>query len=224
MPGHVESCVRHLVEEIDAYLATLHGPGVAEVRAVLAQWQGAALVEPVATATQLPHDLDQALGLLSADGHPSLAQAIAQASPYLKWITYDRYPLESIGAAFANSHSYCSVVGKQGPVQAKDFDLGLFIIKPHTLYRDHHHPAPELYAPLTGPQGWRFAKDEPLSWKAAHETVWNPPLQHHATLTGPNPFSCIFGWTRDVQASAHVIGCDDWAALEQQSPPLMAVR
>lgn len=72
MPRPVESCIRHLVEEIDAYLETLRGPGVAEVRAGLAQWQGAVFIEPVATATQLPDDLDQALGLLSADGHPSL--------------------------------------------------------------------------------------------------------------------------------------------------------
>ncbi len=35
--------------------------------------------------------------------------------------------------------------------------MGLFVIAPHVLYRDHAHAAPELYLPLTGPHGWRFA-------------------------------------------------------------------
>lgn len=219
-----EESLRRLVDEIDSYLATLSGRGVAEVRTALARWKQGPFVERPARATNLPNELYQALVLLSADGHPTLAQAIAQASPFLHWITYDRYPLNEIGEAFAHGHSYCSIVGEGGPIEAKDCDLGLFIIKPHTLYRDHRHKAPELYAPLTGPHGWRFAKGRSLHWKAAHEPVWNASYQHHATLTGPNPFLCIFGWTRDVHEAASVIGCDDWALLETELPPPEALR
>lgn len=218
MSSLAEPFIRRLVAEIDTYLGTLRFPGAVEVRTGLAQWQHGPFLQRAVRETTLPLELDRALTLLSDDGHVPLAQAIAQASQHLHWITYDRYPPEEIGEKFANSHSYCSIVGEGSPIEAKDFDLGLFIIKPHTLYRDHQHLAPELYAPLTGPHGWRFGKDQPLVWKAAHQPVWNGPNQHHATKTGSNPFLCIYGWTQDVSHAATVIGCDDWKTLERETP------
>jgi hypothetical protein len=96
-------------------------------------------------------------------------------------------------------------VGEGAFRDADDFDLGLFVIGPDILYRDHHHAAPELYAPLTGPHGWRFLPDKTFHTKPADEPVWNEPWAPHATLTGPTPFLCIFGWTRDVNIPAKVI-------------------
>ncbi len=212
-----EQAIRRLVAEIEAYLATLTGLGAVEVRTGLGQWKHGPFVQRPTHETSLPLELDMALKLLSADGHTSLALAIAQASKHLHWMTYDRYPLGEIGDTFGCSHSYCSIVGEGSPIEAQDFDLGLFIIKPHTLYRDHQHKAPELYAPLTGPHGWRFRKGDPLIWKAAHQPIWNESNQHHATKTGPNPFLCIFGWTQDVGEKATVIGCDDWETLERET-------
>lgn len=159
--------------------------------------------------------LEPALAPLSLDGRTSLAAAIAAAAPCLEWVTYDGYPRAEIGAAFADGHAFAALVGETGPVQAADFELGLFIVAPHVFYRDHKHAAPELYAPLTGPHGWRFAPDEPLVWKEAHQPVWNPPLQPHATKVGSVPFLCFYVWTRDVNEAATVIAAGDWAALEQ---------
>jgi hypothetical protein len=70
-------------------------------------------------------------------------------------VTYDRYPRAEIGARFLQGMPLPRSWGR-APFAARDFDLGLFLIAPHVLYRDHHHAAPELYAPLTGPHGWRF--------------------------------------------------------------------
>ena len=202
-----------LLNEVDRYLSTLPGPGVAEVRAKL----NAARKGPV--GLQIPHlppvlttHLPAAIAAFEAD-HPALALALAAATPHLHWITYDLYGPE-IGEEFARGHAYTTLIGEDAPIVAQDFDLGIFLIAPHVLYRDHHHAAPELYAPLTGPHGWRFGPDRPLIVKPAHHPVWNPPHQPHLTKVGPIPFLAIFGWTADVHAAAQVIPAKDWPELE----------
>lgn len=207
--------LRTLLEEADRYIATLPGPGIAEVRAGIA----AARLEPCLpqdprqTAVVAEH-LPASLALLS-DTHPDLAAAIGAAAPYLKWKTYDGYDPALIGQGFLRGNAYAELVSpRNAPITSADFDLGLFLVAPHVLYRDHHHRAPELYAPLTGPHGWRFAPGAPLTLKPAHVPVWNPSDQPHATKVGAVPFLCLYGWTRDAQSVAHVIPADDWAALE----------
>jgi hypothetical protein len=37
-----------------------------------------------------------------------------------------------------------------------DFSLGIFMLGPRTLYRDHNHDAPELYLNLSEQSGWRL--------------------------------------------------------------------
>ena len=150
-----------------------------------------------------------------ARAEPQLAAAIKSAEPHLAWVSYDAYPRDQIGESFATGHAFASVAGKDALFVAEDFELGLFLIAPHVLYRDHRHPASELYAPLTGPHGWRFAPGRPLFLKPAGEPVWNPPLQPHLTKVGTHPFLCLFAWTRDVNLPATVIPAADWPQLEE---------
>lgn len=208
-----EVAIRALITAADAYLATLPGPGVAEVRQGLNHWAGGPVTaRPDAANAVLQAQLPTALAALTPS-HPDLALAIADAAPWLKWITYDLYG-DTIGPQFAKGHAYASIIGEDAAVPARDYDLGLFLIAPHVLYRDHCHKAPELYAPLTGPHGWRFGPDRPLIVKAAHEPVWNDPYRPHLTKVGPTPFLALFGWTRDVQEAARVLPAQDWDALE----------
>jgi hypothetical protein len=207
--GAVRGCApektRRLLSAIDSYLATLPGPGAAEARARLAA-AAPASGPPAADPTVARH-LAAALALLSPD-RPGLAAAIADAAPHLPWVRYDFYPRAAIGAAFADNHAFVSLAAAPG------FDLGLFLIAPRTLYRDHRHAAAELYTPLTGPHGWRFAPGDPLHWLPAHTPVWNDPHRPHATLTGAVPFLCLYAWTGDVDALAEVIPAPDWPVLE----------
>ncbi|NGM45194.1 hypothetical protein G5B31_06555 [Rhodobacter sp. SGA-6-6] len=209
-----ESLVRALVEEADRYLAALPGPGVVEVRTLLARWRDGpvTLPDPAPNAVVAAH-LAPALEAVAAD-QPALAGAIAAAAPFLRWTTYGGYPPDQIGAAFLRGHAFCSILGEGGPIPARDFDLGLFLIAPHLLYRDHAHAAPELYAPLTGPHGWRFGPGRPLVAKPAHRPVWNPPNRPHLTKVGPVPFLCLYGWTRDIWQPASVLPAADWPELE----------
>lgn len=203
-----------LAEAADRYLGTLPGPGVAEVRAGLAAVRPfAPHPQPVSPNPVVDAHLQTALDLLE-NTHPALAAAIAEAAPHLPWVTYDAYPRDLIGDAFATGHAFASIVGEASAIRARDYDLGLFLIAPRVLYRDHAHAAPELYVPLTGPHGWRFGPGLPIVTKPAHEPVWNDPHDPHATRVGDVPFLAIFGWTRDVNVPAYVIAADDWAELE----------
>jgi hypothetical protein len=203
-----------LLDEIDRHLAGRHGPGIAEARqAIAAARRGGGLaVKGTPNAVVAAH-LAPALVQL-AERHPALAAAIAGAAPHLDWQTYDAYPPDAIGPDFAQGHAFASLIGGGAPFAATDFDLGLLVIAPHVLYRDHHHAAPELYLPLTGPHGWRFGPGTPLVILPAGRPVWNDPFAPHLTKVGPVPFLSLFAWTRDVDAPASVIPADDWPALE----------
>ncbi len=205
--------VHSLIDAADGYLQTLPGPGVVEVRAGMARFgNGLPRTAPRENAVLTAH-LPAALNALRQT-HPDLATAIALAIPHLTWITYDGYDPAQIGPDFAQGHAYASIIGEDATIPAVGFDFGLFLIAPHVLYRDHNHAAPELYAPLTGPHGWRFAPGAPLDIRAAHHPVWNPSFQPHLTKVGPVPFLAFFGWTAEVTALARVIPADDWPELE----------
>ncbi|MFN4158001.1 MAG: dimethylsulfonioproprionate lyase family protein [Gemmobacter sp.] len=210
-----DTLIRALVTEADAYLADLPGPGVAEARAGIAEARGGDCL-PVEAPTHpvVAAHLAAALEHV-AQTHPALAAAIGAAAPHLHWQGYPDYDPALIGPGFVQGNAYAVMIGAQyAPIPAGDFDLGLFLLAPHVLYRDHCHPAPELYAPLTGPHGWRFAPDAPLVVKPAHVPVWNEPHQPHLTKVGPVPFLCLYAWTRDTQLPARVIPAEDWPALE----------
>ena len=216
LPGQASAAATRLDRLLDAadrYLAQLAGPGIRDVRLGLARAVAAGAPPAPRTNPVVETYLGRALDKLSAT-HPALAAAIAAAASHLAWITYDRYPPDRIGPAFAQGHAFASLVGQGAPYYAGEFDFGLFLIAPNVLYRDHAHAAPELYAPLTGPHGWRFAPDAALIVKPAHEPVWNEPGQPHLTKVGPSPFLCLYGWTRDAESPAHVVSANDWPDLE----------
>lgn len=202
------------------YVIGLDHPGAAEVRAALPADPGPVRPGWQAGAGQGQGDSNAVVdrwltpALAAVSGVPALVAAIRAAVPSLTFVTYDAYPRAQIGEAFASGHAFASILGVDAPFAAQDVDLGLFLIAPQVLYRDHRHAAPELYAPLTGPHGWRFGPGEPLLRKPAHQPVWNPPHQPHLTKVGPVPFLCLFVWTRDVRLPATVIPAPDWAALE----------
>lgn len=200
-----------LIAEIDRYLQRFDSGNIARVREGIAKWRSGARNPVVPQLLSACAHLDAALQRIDV---APLATAIRNAMPLLRWVTYSAYPRDEIGATFADGHAFASIIGEGAPVTAVDFDLGLFVIAPRTLYRDHRHAAPELYAPLTGPHGWRFKPGDPFVLKAAHVPVWNEPFAPHATLVGDVPFLCIFCWTSDVNETAEVITSADWEQYE----------
>jgi hypothetical protein len=214
-----QTAIPALLAAMDAYLARFDGPGIADVRDGIARYQHRPL-RPVAPGRiDAPRHVDAALAFMKANGEVELAEVIETAMPCLAWGSYDPYPREEIGERYAENHAASSIIGSHGHFGSDDFDLGLFVFAPNTLYRDHHHAAPELYAPLTGPNGWRFACGQSLQWRPAHEPVWNEAWKQHAFRSGKQPFFCVYSWTRDVAVPAKMIVEPDWADLEAANAP-----
>lgn len=114
-----QSALRDLLAAIDAHLATLSGPDVAEVRAGL----NACRLSPVSPGGGLENPaLIANLDLID----PALATAIQDASPYLH---------SPPGQHFA------ALIGENGPWRAADFALGLSLTGPP--------PTADFYSPLT---------------------------------------------------------------------------
>ena len=132
--------IRHLVDEADLYLGTLSGPGIAEVRQGLAEWRMGPVSPHVGTRNPVVDTwIAVALAAVQAT-HPALAHAIHAACPHLNWMTFDGYPIAEVGAEFAKGHAYASLIGEHAALPAVDWDMGLFLIAPNILYRDHQHP------------------------------------------------------------------------------------
>src|SRR5260221_7845223 len=146
--------VTRLIAEIDRYLGRFKGLGIADVRAGVARFGAGPVRQMAKPAPPACGHLDAAL--LAMTGADPLCGAIEDIRPQLSWITYDAYPRQAIGDRFPMAHAFVSLIGGVGFIPADDFELGLFLIAPKTLYRDHCHPAPELYVRLTGPHECRF--------------------------------------------------------------------
>ncbi|MEM8497774.1 MAG: dimethylsulfonioproprionate lyase family protein [Pseudomonadota bacterium] len=215
-----ETVLRQLLEEIDLCLASatsdkLTADGIAEVRAGLAEYvQGEHQAVNARENSLVTQWLPRCLQLLSLD-MPSFAERLSAAWPLLHWVTYEDYDEKEIGADFAAQHAYASLIGEGSHFEAPDYDLGLFLIAPDLLYRDHCHAAPELYLPLTGPHGWRFQPNSRLEIKQKLEPVWNKPGQPHLTKVGHQPFLSLYCWTRDNDKPALVVPANDWPELER---------
>jgi hypothetical protein len=205
--------IRALITEIERYFLRLGGEAerVGEVRRTIAACGNGPINAVAANPEPACGFLDAAL---AASDAVDLAGAIRLAGPHLNWESYALYPAEEIGARWLAGHAMCALIGGTGFIHAEDFELGLFLMAPRIFYRDHHHPAPELYVPITGPHEWRFAPGGSWSIKPAHQPVWNESNAIHATLVREVPFLCLYAWTRDVNAPAKVDFAPDWAAIE----------
>ena len=109
-----EAALRKLVTEIEIYISSLKGPGIASVLEGLGKWARGPIGQIKPRSIPACEHLDPAL---LAMGKPSLAKAIADARPFLHWVSYDAYPREDIGAGFADNHAFASIIGEGCPIE-----------------------------------------------------------------------------------------------------------
>lgn len=214
-----EEAIRMLIAALDDYLTRFDGPGIADVRAGISRFRDGPVQDKAPNRIKAVDHVETALDWMATHGEAPLTGAIRAAMPYLDWRAYDPYPREIIGETYATNHCATILIGEHGLIPAENFDLGLFGFGANILYRDHKHAAPELYAPFTGPNGWRFQPGDALDWRPAHQPVWNEAWAPHAFRSSDIPFLCVYGWTKDVGIPAEMILCDDWAAIEAERAP-----
>lgn len=189
------AAARLIIDRIAAGLHKREGEGVAEVRERLAaqDLSEAAFLQPKpATLPVLRYYRDCAQG----------AEGLLGIEPYLQW-RQSAYTDAEMGEGFTGNYGWTQLIGPRGFFPGDDFLLGLLMLGPHQHYRDHFHPAPELYWPLTSGTLWRRDPDG-YEEKDAGTTVWHRPNQIHAMKTGDKPLLAVWAWTRETHVPARL--------------------
>lgn len=193
---------RWLIGAIARGLNARSGDGIAEVlERLAAQSIGEAdfrVPEPV-TLPVLRH-LPEAIGdTMLLD--PDLAAAIAAVEDGLKWLQSKAYNDSNLGDGFIANYGWAEIIGPNGFFAGDDLLLGLLMLGPGRHYRDHYHPAPELYWPLTSGSLW--SRDSgPFVEKPQGAIIWHSPMTVHATKTDSAPLLAVYCWTRDTATPA----------------------
>ena len=202
MNRELYSSARWLTGAIARGLHARPGEAVTEVMSRLAaqDLSEAAFREPeprgLAVLSHLPQAIGEAMLL-----DPDLAAAIAAAEDALRWLQSSTYTDEVLGEGFSASYGWAQIIGPDGFFPGDDFLLGLLMLGPGRHYRDHYHPAPELYWPLTSGSLW--SRDGgPFAEQPQGAVIWHPPMMMHATKTGEAPLLAVWSWTRDTGTPA----------------------
>jgi Dimethlysulfonioproprionate lyase len=138
--------------------------------------------------------------LVNAD----LAAAIASVEDALHWQRPPDYSDEVLGEGFRKNFGSCQIVGPGGFFKGDDFLLGLMLLGPNRHYKDHFHPAPELYWPLTAHSSWKQGGGGFVE-KAAGDVIWHAPNEVHATRTAATPLLAVWSWTHDTATAARLV-------------------
>jgi len=166
------------------------------------------------------HDaiLTDAIAQIEASDLRDIADCLAAAKEDLIWCEDDnRYypPGADLGEGYRRCNLHSLLIGPDAcGWHHPDFRLGVFMLGPHTLYRDHNHDAPELYLNLSRTSGWRLGSG---GWRdyPAGSLIWNAAGEAHATRVHDHPFLSIFAWLENVNAPCAVIPRDDWDGIER---------
>ena len=162
------------------------------------------------------------LAISNIDGiqFSTLKAALVAAKDHLHWKVDDgEYYADGadVGEGYKNGNMHTLLIGPENaPVKSDQYLLGLFLLAPYTLYRDHKHHAPELYVALTGPTAWRFEVGEWTEHEAGSR-LFNPSNVAHATRVDETPFLALFAWELGAASSiCSVVNASDWDQIEEQ--------
>jgi len=133
-----------------------------------------------------------------------IARSIADLKPHFQWRQSKAYNDDVLGAGFLANYGWTEIIGPNGFFRGDDFLFGLLMLGPNQHYRDHFHPAPELYWPLTSDTEWRKG-EEVLAPKQAGTLLWHRPNIIHATRTRTKPLLTLWSWTKDTATPAKLI-------------------
>ncbi|MFT3989645.1 dimethylsulfonioproprionate lyase family protein [Aestuariivirga sp.] len=135
---------------------------------------------------------------------PDLAAALAALDGHFWWRQSASYTDAILGEGFSENYGWAEIVGPHGFFKGDDFLLGILMLGPNRHYKDHYHPAPELYWPLTGPTEWKKGNG-PFVEKPQGAVIWHPSNVIHATITHEKPLLAVWSWTHDTGTSARLV-------------------
>ena len=93
-------------------------------------------------------------------------------------------------SSFYKGHVNAEVIGRRGIQYTDGLTVGLTVMRPETVYPDHHHPPEEVYLVLSHGD-WRQANG-PWQEPGYGGYVYNPPDIVHAMRTHSQPLLTIW--------------------------------
>ena len=191
-------------------------PVLDRMRALDLSLEGVVDVEP--RGTRHARVLTAAIADVTAPRLGDIAHCLDRARHDLAWREDNgRFyaPDADLGAGYRDCNLHALLVGPNAcGFEAGDFCLGVFMLGPRTLYRDHVHDAPELYLNLSSRSGWRLRSG---AWQdyAAGSLIWNAPNAPHAIRSYDRPFLSIFAWLENIDTGCMIVPFADWAEIER---------
>jgi hypothetical protein len=169
-------------------------------------------------ATRHDEVLIKAIAGIKAPELSRIASCLQAAKDDLVWREDNAQfypPSVDLGEGYTKCNLHTMLIGPDAcGYTHEDFSLGIFMLGPRTLYRDHNHDAPELYLNLSEKSGWRFGTHR---WQDYHagSLIWNRSGAPHATRVYDCPFISVFVWLENIKARCNLINFDDWAEIER---------
>ena len=163
--------------------------------------------------------LREAIEGITAPGLGDISNCLKDARRDLVWREDNAQfypPKADLGDGYRNCNLHSLLIGPNAcGFEAQDFCLGLFMLGPRTLYRDHAHDAPELYVNLSPRSGWRLSTGGWQDYEAG-SIIWNAPGEPHATRAYDRPFLSVFVWLENINAVCRIIPFPDWIEIEER--------
>ncbi|MCG6556911.1 dimethylsulfoniopropionate lyase [Ruegeria sp. 1NDH52C] len=162
--------------------------------------------------------LTEAIEEITAPDLRDIASCLKRARRDLAWREDNAQfyaPNADLGDGYRNCNLHSLLIGPNAcGFEAQDFCLGLFMLGPRTLYRDHAHDAPELYVNLSPRSGWRLSSKGWQDYEAG-SIIWNAPGEPHATRAYDHPFLSVFVWLENIDSICRVVPFPDWTDIEE---------
>ncbi len=134
-----------------------------------------------------------------------VGDALAVAAAGAVWTQTAAYVAQPPGPGFLDGYAHATLRGpvdgaadrRGGAPRPPTAAWGMLLLGPDVDYPHHHHPADEVYLPLTTAR-WSHGRGTPLVEEPARSLVHHRPWQAHAMTTGAGPLLALYLWTGDV--------------------------
>ena len=143
---------------------------------------------------------------------PALRPVLAALAPHLVWTRNPNYRARPPHHRFLHRYGYAVILGPDDrharPLIRDDrLALGLLLLGPGNDYPLHHHPAEEIYVPLSGTALW-LRGDAPWRAVAPGRPIHHPPDLPHATRTNAAPLIALYLWRGALATHARLNASD----------------
>ena len=214
----IQALIHSIITYLQAHIAATRGVDLTLDKLAAMDMSDERLIDLPPQGTRHDEVLKDAIAGIVAPELQEIARCLKAAKDDLIW-REDNAQFYPPGAELGEGYTKCNLhtlligpdaCGHHHP----DFNLGIFMLGPRTLYRDHNHDAPELYLNLSEKSGWRFGTRDWQDYSAG-SLIWNAAGDPHATRVYEQPFISVFVWLENVNSPCNVIHFDDWAEIEQ---------